>query len=238
MPPGHFNALFVKDEAKIHQSDYTAALREAKAQGAFVLWNHPGWTAQAPNGAVWMPEHEALFNEGLFSGIEVVNHNEWYPDVLGWARDRNLTIFANSDVHDPMLNFLKLENLEHRPITLVFAKERSAEAIHEALLARRTVGWFRNLLLGDTAWLEKLFHGSISQRIIATGDKNISMQISNLSDLTFELTPEGNPEKVSVLTPRSSLILQVPISDNGSRYLVKNLLSAPGKPLSVVFPLP
>lgn len=72
-----------------------------------------------------MPEHEALYQEGLFTGMEVVNHNEWYPEVLTWARDKNLTLFANSDVHDPILNFLQLEKLERRPITLVFARKET-----------------------------------------------------------------------------------------------------------------
>ncbi len=238
MPPGHFNALFVKDEGKILHDDYKAALREAKAQGAFVLWNHPGWTAQAPNGAVWMPAHEELFSEGLFSGIEVVNYNEWYPVVLGWAREKNLTLFANSDVHDPILNFLKLENLERRPITLVFATERTPEAIHEALLARRTVGWFKNMLLGEPSWLEKLFYGSISQRIIGTGEKNLTLQLTNRSDFTFQLSKEGMPENVALLPARCSITLQVPRTSEGTPYLVNNLLTAPEKPLSVRFPLP
>jgi len=237
MPPGHFNALFVKDEAKIHQEDYRAALREAKAQGAFVLWNHPGWKAQAPNGAVWMPEHEELFREGLFNGIEVVNHYEWYPEVLGWSRDKNLTVFANSDVHDPILNFLKQENLERRPITLVFATERSPEGIREALQQGRTVGWFRNLLLGKTEWLETLFLASVSQRIITAGEKTTTLQLTNLSDFAFEFAESENPEKVTLLPARSSVILKVPRTESGTAYQVRNLLPGPGEPVTIKLPL-
>jgi len=237
MPPGHFNALFVKDEAKILNEDYIASLREAKAQGAFVLWNHPGWKAQAPDGAVWMPEHEALYQEGLFTGMEVVNHNEWYPEVLTWARDKNLTLFANSDVHDPILNFLQLEKLERRPITLVFARERNAEAIREALDDRRTVAWFRNLLMGEPLWLEKLVRASVSQRVIADDGKTLTLQLINLSDLSFELAPAAQPGKVSSLPARSSVILRIAAQELGKPWQWVNLLTRPGQPLELPLPL-
>lgn len=237
MPPGHFNALFVKDEAKILNDDYVASLREAKAQGAFVLWNHPGWKSQAPDGAIWMPEHEALFREGLFSGIEVVNHNEWYPEVLGWALERDLTILANSDVHDPVMNYLHLEKMERRPITLVFARERSEQGIREALDERRTVAWFRNMMMGEARWLGQLFKGAVTQRIITSGEKNIVLQLTNHSDLEFELSPAKETRKISQLPPRSSVILQVPAVKEGTPYLLNNLYTGPTKNLEISLPL-
>jgi hypothetical protein len=43
MPPGHLNALFIKDANPIDKKDVFDAITEAKDQGAFILWNHPGW---------------------------------------------------------------------------------------------------------------------------------------------------------------------------------------------------
>jgi 3',5'-nucleoside bisphosphate phosphatase len=237
MPPGHFNALFIKDASKIYNEDYKAALREAKNQGAFVFWNHPGWKAQTPDGAVWMPEHQSIFEEKLFDGIEVINHNEWYPNVLDWAQDKKLTIFGNSDVHDPMLNFLKLENLDHRPITLVFATERSAGGIREALNARRTVGWFKNLLVGDQEWLEKLFFTSIKVREISSGGKSKTLEITNFSDFSFELSMTDKPDKVNVLPAGSSIMIPAPKNATELQCLVNNMLIRSDTPLNVSFSL-
>jgi 3',5'-nucleoside bisphosphate phosphatase len=237
MPPGHFNALFIKDASKIYNDDYKAALREAKNQGAFIIWNHPGWKAQTPDGAVWMPEHQSLFDEKLFDGIEVINHNEWYPNVLDWAQDKKLTICGNSDVHDPMLNFLKLENLDHRPITLVFATERSAGGIHDALTARRTVGWFKNLLVGNREWLEKLFFASVSIKEIGSGGKSKTLELTNLSDFTFELSLTDKPDKVNILPAGSSIMVQVPKNAVELQYLVNNMLIRSDTPVKVSFSL-
>ena len=49
MPPGHFNALFIKDAAPVMNADFKLAIEEAVGQGAFILWNHPGWRAQQPD---------------------------------------------------------------------------------------------------------------------------------------------------------------------------------------------
>ena len=40
---GHYNALFIKDANKIHDNDPEKAIRNAKAQGALITHNHPGW---------------------------------------------------------------------------------------------------------------------------------------------------------------------------------------------------
>jgi hypothetical protein len=43
MPPGHANAIFLKDVNKLIIDDPIAVFREAKNQGAFTFWNHPNW---------------------------------------------------------------------------------------------------------------------------------------------------------------------------------------------------
>lgn len=85
MPPGHFNALFITDANKLDVPDWKDAFREARRQGAFIFWNHPGWKAQQPDSALWLPEHQMLYDSGCMHGIEVANYNEWYPIVMRWA---------------------------------------------------------------------------------------------------------------------------------------------------------
>ena len=40
---GHYNALFTTDNNAIYAADALQSLRNAKAQGALVMHNHPGW---------------------------------------------------------------------------------------------------------------------------------------------------------------------------------------------------
>ncbi len=52
------------------------ALREARRQGAFIFFNHPGWKMDT---LVFSPFQKELLEEGLIDGVEVVNGFEFYP---------------------------------------------------------------------------------------------------------------------------------------------------------------
>jgi predicted metal-dependent phosphoesterase TrpH len=149
MPPGHFNAIFLKDANAMDVEDWRGAIKAAVEQGGFVFWNHPGWTGQQPEGkSIWYKEHTELHKKGWMHGIEVVNGDEYYGLAHKWALEKKLTMLGNSDVHTPTgLNY-DFHAGEHRSMTLVLAKEKSKEAIKEALLARRTVIYWRNRLIG------------------------------------------------------------------------------------------
>ena len=98
MPPGHYNALFVKDQAAIENEDFMKSVEEAIGQGAFLQWNHPGWKRQQPDVTNWTDVAETLVKKGWVHGIEVFNSDEWYPVALGWCMERNLAVMANSDM--------------------------------------------------------------------------------------------------------------------------------------------
>ena len=69
-PLGHFNALFIQDANLIEKEDPLDSLAEAKKQGAFIVWNHPGWP---DNNVTLYPIHEQLITKGIINGIEVMN---------------------------------------------------------------------------------------------------------------------------------------------------------------------
>ena len=71
-PPGHYNALFVKDIAALDIKDFLTQIKAANEQGAFVFWNHPGWK-QKGDESYWFDIHTQLFNEKLVQGIEFIN---------------------------------------------------------------------------------------------------------------------------------------------------------------------
>jgi 3',5'-nucleoside bisphosphate phosphatase len=160
MPPGHFNALFIKDANPIFNDDYLEAIKEAAGQGAFIIWNHPGWKAQQPDTMRWWDEHTVLFENGLMHGIEVANGKEYYPEAINWARDKNLTFLANSDVHSPINMNYDLEK-SHRTCTLVFATEHSEGGVREALFNGRTIAYFDHLLMGKEEILSAFLQQSL-----------------------------------------------------------------------------
>ena len=158
MPPGHFIALFMKDVNALDKPDYMDALRDAVNQGAFIQWNHPGWLAQQPDTTRWMKCHEEIYKKGWMHGIEVFNDKEFYPEAVQWALDKNLAMTANSDFHDN--NYYK-KQFPIRPITLVFATERTGEALREAMFVGRTAALFFDKLVGTKEWVEPLVRRSI-----------------------------------------------------------------------------
>lgn len=162
MPPGHFNAIFVKDVNKLNEKDVMEVFREAKKQGAFVFWNHPHWTAQRPDGVSTLTEmHHELLEEGLFTGIEIFNHSTYSQEALELAQKYNLTLLGNSDVHGLVDWTFDVSEEGHRPVTLVFAKEKSAQAMQTAMENRQTAVWFKNTLVGNEAFLTPMIEASL-----------------------------------------------------------------------------
>lgn len=245
MPPGHLNTLFITNANLLDRDDVYEALQEARDQGAFIFWNHPGWKAQQPDSTVWWDEHTQLYNKNLLNGIEVYN-GEFYPEALAWANERKLTVFANSDAHGP----IKIEN-GHRPMTLVFSKSRTQGGIKEALFDRRTVAWYNNILVGNAVYLDQLFFASLEYENSPLRLENRVKKyiyIKNNSDIDFELesvqpgigfdAPETLILKAQHVTPleltgNSDEVKQMKKLD--AYYQVKNLITENGENLVITF---
>lgn len=179
-PFGHMNALFIQDANKIDVPNQLDAIDEAIKQGAFILWNHPGW----PNDTSTMyPIQKEMIALKKINGVEVFNGSESYPKVIDWAADYNLTFFANTDIHYTTAN--EYREKFQRPMTLVFAKERSAEGIKEALFAGRTLACFSNHLAGKEAYIKELIQKSLFVKVI--DQKKGVIEICNKSDITYEI---------------------------------------------------
>ena len=162
MPPGHANAIFLQDANKLVGLDSMEVFREAKKQGAFITWNHPHWYAQNPNGtAVLSKMHKLMIKEGLIQGIEIVNEHSYSDEALKIANDNKLTLISGSDIHDLIDWQFDVADGGHRPITLVFATEKTEDAIKDALIKGRTVVWFDNTLVGKQELLIPLIQQSL-----------------------------------------------------------------------------
>jgi len=250
MPPGHFNAIFLEDINILDTEDWRDAIKAANDQGAFVFWNHPGWR-QPGEIPIWYDEHTELLQKGFFSGIEIVNQYSYYPKAYQWALDSNLTIIGNSDVHTPIHGTFDLAQGQHRPITLVFAQQKSEQAVKEALLARRTAVYHNELLMGNEQYLKPIVEQAIEilkPTVSVKGTGWTTIQIQNRSDLLFELVSEKDMVEISFpdaikLAPDKTTLFSIrgkSKSLSGKKkieipYVVKNLLVAPEKGLPVAF---
>jgi hypothetical protein len=244
----HFNALFVADPAALARPDLLDVLRAARAQGAFVFWNHPGFMGTLEPR--WHPHVEEAWREGLFQGMELVNGEDFYPAAYPWIEEKKLTILANSDYHVPTP---PRGTGPRRPVTLVFARSADAEGVREALVARRTAAW-----LGDDVWgaedhLRGLWQGAIAVspgRLEARPGQSAVLRLGNASAIPFRLRVLRSPpwlavdpataeaEATSLLRLRVGRDAPAGAHEAALELEVSNLNTAPGRKLTVRLPIP
>jgi len=233
MPPGHLNVLFVKNIDALDVPKWEDALAEAVRQGGFVIWNHPGWRKQQPEVTRWMPEHTVIWQKGWLHGIEVFNEKEWYPEAIRWALEKDLAIVGNSDIHDVYSRKYDTERFPIRPVTLVFAKERTEESLKEALFARQTAALFFNKLVGSKEWVEPLVKQCL---LVSTPflyeDGFIYFEVKNASDIEFTLIKAGKDESglpERIVLPRQSIVIARVKQEAGESrtysFLLENVLT-------------
>ncbi len=241
MPPGHSNALFLSDANKLLVSDSVEVFREAKKQGAFTFWNHPMWTAQRKDGIATLTEmHKFLLKEKLLDGIEVVNDYSYSDEALQIALDNNLTIMGNSDIHKLIDWDFSIPEGGHRPLTLIFAKEKTEASVKEALFERRTVVFYKNLLIGRDEYLLPLLNASLVIKsakymgktdvlqLVLWNKTNEDFTLQNRSAYTFY-----NNNDLITVKPGEENILEVKTKERlknvNLSFEVLNGVNAPGK---------
>ncbi len=188
-PPGHHNAIFTTDNALIDVPDFYDAMQAAADQGSFIFYNHPGWK-HPEKKAEWFEFQTENYAKKRMHGVEVVNGYDYYPIAHQWCIDKKLTIMGTSDIHAPITFNYDFAAGEHRPMTLVFAKKRTAEAVKDALFARRTAVWWKDCLIGDEQYLRPIFTESVevtTPDLTITGNGRATLQVSNTSCVDYQL---------------------------------------------------
>ena len=194
MPPGHSNAIFIEDANKLLFTDYKDAFKEANRQLAFVFWNHPYETSKNDNISVLFDANKQLMDSGLVHGIEIVNTHTYSKEALQIAFDKNLTLMGTSDVHGLIDWDYKKGPLGHRPVTLVFSKDRTQENIRQALFDHKTVVHFDNTLIGRDSLLIPLINECLVIKKAFYEPKSLvlSVTIENVSSCDFILQNLSN----------------------------------------------
>lgn len=240
-PPGHFNAIFLKDVTPLDHPELLEVIRRAHEQGAFVFWNHPGW--QGPERGKWGEVQTTIYQNKWLQGIEVCNGDSYYPEAHQWALEKNLTMLGNSDIHDPDLRE-KSSPADHRTTTLVLVKERTADAVKEALQARRTIVWYKDQLIGREEWLRPMFQAGVQVCPPHLRPKNaILFHIRNTSEVDVRLQRTDGPGPAELVLPAGTVTLvRVGTPDSNKplqlQYTVTNFLIAPQKGLPVTLDIP
>lgn len=237
MPPGHVNAIFIKDAALIAVDSVWDAYEAAVKQGAFLFWNHPGWKSQQPDGVPRMYDiHHRLLKNGWLKGVEFYNDSEHYPKVMTFAKEYGLTLFANSDVHGIISERYSDPALFHRPMTLVFAKTRTHDDLKEALFAGRTLAYFRNTIAGKEEYARPFFDNCITVgKPFFQNDKSIFLEVTNKSDIPFYLI-NGVANAPAAITLAANSVTRIIISNKLASpltYDVKNILTGENETLRV-----
>ncbi|MCF3650753.1 Sb-PDE family phosphodiesterase [Synoicihabitans lomoniglobus] len=239
MPPGHINAIFLQDVNRLIQDDPLTVMREAVVQGGFLFWNHPAWTSQVRDGVSRLTDmHRQMIEEGLLHGIEVINEDTYSESALQIALDHNLVIMGTSDIHGLIAWDYEKYPHTHRPVTLVFAEDRTAEAVRTALMDRRTVVWYADTLIGREAWMQTLLHASLSLEIDGYDESNdlLAFELTNHSDAPLTLRNAGifslyNSGDVLVVPPHETrelnLITKGRVEQVNFAFEVLNALTAP-----------
>ena len=190
MPPGHSNAIFVKDVNKIMHDNYMDAHLAARKQGAFIFWNHPHWIGQRKDGSVKLYEEvKDLIDKNLLHGIEVTNERTYSDQAIQVALDHNLTMLGTSDVHGFVDWDYNIPHGGHRPVTLVFSKRKNLKDLKRSLFQGRTAVWYNNLLIGKSEWIKPLLEASIkidSAGYYSSYELGV-VKIKNVSDARFVL---------------------------------------------------
>ena len=201
---GHYNALFTTDNNLIYDPDPVQAVRNAKAQNALVMHNHPGW--QRTN-IDYTPAEAAMYAEGLIDGIEVMNTDEFYPGVIDRAHEKGLFISANTDIHSSTAYDYRYNGFD-RLMTLVLAKEKTLEAVREALESRRTISYGYNTLCADEQLLKDFFTASVKVTVMHRGKSAINVAITNVTSIPYTIRPEGQNQ--AKLNPFQTIWYSVP----------------------------
>ena len=226
MPPGHFNAIFIKDANKFFDNnkeplDFRKAINEANEQEAFVFWNHPMWEANRSDGIAKLdPIHREVINKKLLHGIEVVNFDTFSEEAMQIALDNKLTMMGTSDVHILIDWDFNIEKESyHRPITFIMSENRTIKSIRDALFNGDTFIWYRDLVIGKHKNLRQVIDNNL--KVVSKGygyrDRKVEIlqvELINKSVAPISLNYIGdytfhNDYKYIEIQPKSSKTIYV-----------------------------
>ena len=210
---GHYCALFTTDNNAIYSRDDAEAIRNARAQGAIITHNHPGWERTSCDMTEF---HKKVYGEGLIDGVEITNGTSFYPEIVGRCIDKKLYMVSATDIH-ATTSYYKTQNF-YRNMTLIFAKDKSEKALKKALLSQKTLGYCGGNIIGEESLLAKFFQASVKAHYVGTVKKGIRVSLTNQTSFDYLLKYNG----IEIPVPAFQTVF-VTLIDEKAVFEVKNM---------------
>ncbi len=185
---GHFCALFTTDNNAIYSRDDAEAIRNARAQGALITHNHPGWERTSCDMTEF---HKKVYAEGLIDGVEITNGSSFYPEIVRRCVEKKLYMVSATDIHAATSNVFGQQNF-YRDMTLIFAKDKSEKSLKKALLSQKTLGYCGGNIIGEESLLAKFFQASVKADYVGLTKKgDVKINLTNNTSFDYYLVYNG-----------------------------------------------
>ena len=185
---GHYCALFTTDNNAIYSRDDAEAIRNARAQGALITHNHPGWERTSCDMTEF---HKKVYAEGLIDGVEITNGSSFYPEIVLRCVEKKLYMVSATDIHAATSNVFGQQNF-YRDMTLIFAKDKSEKSLKKALLSQKTLGYCGGNIIGEESLLAKFFQASVKADYVGTTKKGgVKVNLTNSTSFDYYLVYNG-----------------------------------------------
>lgn len=174
---------------------YQDEMRNVAAHGGIIIWAHPHVGLREPT--IWGAK------QGIIKAIELKNDvvgegwntekshgTSWYPFAFDWAMTYDLAVLACTDAHG--------RRIDNPATTLVFATERTRDAVMDAIAARRTVAMFNGMLWGRNemlaALMEAMVKGELADGKLSFTNLGPVALAGEIDGKAFELAPYGKTD--------------------------------------------
>ena len=211
---GHYCALFTTDNNAIYSRDDAEAIRNARAQGAIITHNHPGWERTSCDMTEF---HKKVYGEGLIDGVEISNGTSFYPEIVGRCIDKKLYMVSATDIH-ATTSYYNKQNF-YRNMTLIFAKDKSEKSLKKAFLSQKTLGYSGGYIIGEESLLAKFFQASVKAHYVGAVKKGIRVSLTNQTSFDYLLKYNG----IEIPVPAFQTIF-VTLKDEKALFEVKNMI--------------
>ena len=212
---GHYCALFTKDNNTIYSTDDAQTIRNARAQGALITHNHPGWERTTCDMSEF---HKKVYAEGLIDGIEITNGASFYPEIVARAIELKLYMVSATDIHAATSSVYGKHNF-YRDMTLIFAKDKSEKSLRKALLSQKTLGYCGGNIIGEKSLLEKFFQASVTAKYISTSKNRWQIALTNHTSFDYTLIYNG----VKVALPAFRTV-KTYVKEGNVAFCVENMI--------------
>lgn len=212
---GHYCALFTKDNNIIYSTDDAQTIRNARAQGALITHNHPGWERLSTD---YTEFEKKIYAEGLIDGIEITNGKDFYPEIVRRAIDKKLYMVSATDIHATTASIFGKQNF-YRDMTLIFAKDKSEKSLRKAFLSQKTLGYCGGYIIGEESLLKKFFLASVTAKQAGGSSKGTKITITNNSSFDYTLKHNGRVWQLPALQT-----ISIPLFGKEPVFSVENMI--------------